>query len=58
MFSDPSPERDATQQEQVAPLREINSTEIMQGNREMVIRHGAEAYRLSVTRSGKLILRK
>ena len=30
----------------------------MQGNREIVIRHGTEAYRLSVTRSGKLILRK
>lgn len=30
----------------------------MQGQREIVIRHGAEAYRLSVTRSGKLILRK
>jgi hemin uptake protein HemP len=30
----------------------------MQGHREIVIRHGNEAYRLSVTRSGKLILRK
>ncbi len=30
----------------------------MQGTREIIIRHGSEAYRLSVTRSGKLILRK
>ncbi len=38
--------------------REVNSQDLMQGNREIVIRHGTEAYRLSVTRSGKLILRK
>jgi len=40
------------------PLREIDSRALMQGNREIVIRHGEETYRLSVTRSGKLILRK
>ena len=38
--------------------REVDSRELMQGQREIVIRHGDEAYRLSVTRSGKLILRK
>lgn len=38
--------------------REIDSQELMQGEREIVIRHGEEAYRLSVTRAGKLILRK
>ena len=38
--------------------REVNSQDLMQGNREIVIRHGTDAYRLSVTRSGKLILRK
>jgi hemin uptake protein HemP len=42
----------------VNPQREVSSTDLMQGNREIVIRHGQEAYRLSVTRSGKLILRK
>jgi len=40
------------------PLREVSSRDLMQGHREIVIRHGEEAYRLSVTRSGKLILRK
>jgi hemin uptake protein HemP len=40
------------------PPREIDSQELMQGSREIVIRHGTEAYRLSVTRAGKLILRK
>lgn len=38
--------------------REVDSRDLMQGDREIVIRHGTEAYRLSVTRSGKLILRK
>ncbi len=39
-------------------LREVDSHDLMQGRREIIIRHGAEAYRLSITRSGKLILRK
>jgi hemin uptake protein HemP len=39
-------------------LRSVDSAELMQGQREILIRHGTEAYRLSVTRSGKLILRK
>ncbi|HEY4312442.1 MAG TPA: hemin uptake protein HemP [Pirellulales bacterium] len=38
--------------------REINSLDLMRGDREIVIRHGNELYRLNVTRSGKLILRK
>jgi hemin uptake protein HemP len=41
-----------------APPREIDSRELMQGHREILIRHGDDAYRLSVTRAGKLILRK
>jgi hemin uptake protein HemP len=44
--------------EQPTEVREIDSQQLMQGSREIVIRHGTEAYRLSVTRSGKLILRK
>jgi hemin uptake protein HemP len=39
-------------------LREVNSRDLMQGQKEIVIRHAGEAYRLSVTRAGKLILRK
>lgn len=38
--------------------REVDSRDLMRGDREIVIRHGTDAYRLSVTRSGKLILRK
>ena len=44
--------------EQPARPREIDSAELMCGQREIVIRHGQELYRLNVTRSGKLILRK
>lgn len=45
-------------QRNVPDLREVNSQDLMQGQREIVIRHAGEAYRLSVTRAGKLILRK
>jgi len=50
----------ATHPPALTPLvqREVDSQDLMRGAREIVIRHGAEAYRLSVTRSGKLILRK
>jgi hemin uptake protein HemP len=52
--TDPQSSRDVP----ALPAREVDSRELMQGQREIVIRHGEEAYRLSVTRSGKLILRK
>ena len=38
--------------------REINSRELLAGHREIIIRHGGEQYRLTLTRNGKLILRK
>jgi hemin uptake protein HemP len=31
---------------------------LMQGRRELIIRHGAETYRLRITASNKLILTK
>ena len=59
MFSDPHPATDVPDFQPTAPTqREVNSKELMQGTREIIIRHGTDAYRLSVTRSGKLILRK
>ena len=60
MFSDPHSSKDMpeSQPASAASQREVNSQELMQGTREIIIRHGSEAYRLSVTRSGKLILRK
>ncbi|KIU29208.1 hypothetical protein SR39_23620 [Methylobacterium radiotolerans] len=37
---------------------EIGSARLLQGRREIVIRHGDHAYRLRVTASDKLILTK
>jgi hemin uptake protein HemP len=36
----------------------VDSTTLMNGRRELIIRHGAESYRLRVTASNKLILTK
>jgi hemin uptake protein HemP len=36
----------------------LDSRDLLEGDREIAIRHGEEIYRLSVTRSGKLILHK
>lgn len=57
-MNDPTPKSDDDRPRNVPDLREVNSQELMQGEREIVIRHAGEAYRLSVTRAGKLILRK
>jgi hemin uptake protein HemP len=57
--NDPNePAEPAASNEPQADAREVNSQDLMLGQREIVIRHGTQAYRLSVTRSGKLILRK
>jgi hemin uptake protein HemP len=36
----------------------VDSTALMAGQRELLIRHGQELYRLRVTAQGKLILTK
>ena len=36
----------------------VDSVTLMKGRRELVIRHGADTYRLRVTASNKLILTK
>ncbi|MBS0550090.1 MAG: hemin uptake protein HemP [Proteobacteria bacterium] len=36
----------------------IDSTTLMGGRRELIIRHGEETYRLRITASNKLILTK
>ena len=38
--------------------RTVHSDELLQGARELLIRHGEETYRLRLTRNGKLILQK
>lgn len=47
-----SPRHDAS------AIGSIESIELMQGNRELFIRHGTSVYRLRVTASEKLILTK
>lgn len=37
---------------------ELESARLLQGRREVLIRHGGECYRLRHTRNGKLILTK
>lgn len=39
-------------------LPEYDSRELLAGGREAIIRHGAQAYRLQLTGSNKLILTK
>ena len=39
-------------------VTEVDSTRLLQGQRELVIRHGGECYRLRHTRNDKLILTK
>ena len=41
-----------------ARVVEVDSTRLLQGQRELVIRHGGECYRLRHTRNDKLILTK
>ncbi len=36
----------------------VDSVTLMKGRRELLIRHGAETYRLRITASNKLILTK
>lgn len=46
---------------QDAPLEpglQLDSRRLLQGQREVLIRHGGECYRLRHTRNGKLILTK
>jgi hemin uptake protein HemP len=40
----------------VAPS--VDSATLMKGRRELIIRHGADTYRLRITASNKLILTK
>jgi hemin uptake protein HemP len=40
------------------PICSIESIDLLQGERELLIRHGASTYRLRVTNSEKLILTK
>ncbi len=51
-----SNEVDADKPDSATPV--VDSITLMNGRRELTIRHGAESYRLRVTASNKLILTK
>lgn len=43
---------------EAAEPRVVTSEALLQGSREVIIRHGSDDYRLRLTRVGKLILNK
>jgi hemin uptake protein HemP len=49
-------EADTNRPDPATPV--VDSVTLMSGRRELIIRHGAESYRLRVTASNKLILTK
>lgn len=60
-MNQPSPaarinEAETNRPDPTAPV--VDSVTLMSGRRELIIRHGAESYRLRVTASNKLILTK
>ncbi len=60
MTSPKTPEHrsDSSSSRPASETRVVPSDDILQGSREVLIRHAEEVYRLRVTRSGKLILHK
>lgn len=44
--------------ETTANVQSVDSAALMKGRRELIIRHGADTYRLRITASNKLILTK
>ena len=50
----PTPSDDAHE----SSPREYDSSELLQGEKEVLIRHAGEVYRLRLTRNDKLILQK
>lgn len=49
---------DGTRGEPAGAATTVDSTTLLKGRRELLIRHGAETYRLRITASNKLILTK
>ena len=55
---DVSQERPVVIESTPVTLRTVRSEDLLQGSREVLIQHGAEMYRLRLTKAGKLILNK
>ena len=54
---DRSVQEPSVEREESLP-RIVNSSDLLDGKRELLIRHRGEIYRLLLTRNGKLILQK
>lgn len=54
----PSPQHDGSPADSNAAQRSVSSRELLGGERELLIDHEGQIYRLRVTRNGKLILHK
>ena len=54
----PSQAVGASQSGGVPSIRRLSSEELLLGQRELVIKHNGEEYRLRITSKGKLILTK
>lgn len=49
---------EATETVANSPPRQFDSAELLHGDKEVLIHHGGEVYRLRLTKNGKLILQK
>lgn len=58
MTCEPEKPAEPTPQPAPSPPRTITTAELFQGQRELLIQHGHEIYRLRITRHDKLILNK
>jgi len=59
-MTDPDHDRQHDSDQPVSGIvpRTLDSAELLHGDKEVLIRHGSETYRLRLTRQGKLILQK
>jgi hemin uptake protein HemP len=56
--SPPVPHAPAPDSADHPPPRQVDSVDLLQGSRELLIQHEGETYRLRLTKTGKLILNK
>lgn len=49
---------ESSKMKKIFPVRKLQSEWLFEGEKELLIAHGDQVYRLQVTRAGKLILTK
>jgi hemin uptake protein HemP len=53
-----APNQELAGERPIAGPREVRLDELLQGDRELLIRHGDELYHLRITKNGRLLLTK